>query len=536
MITLAADPGAMLLKLNTLWPEIVLMIAAFASMILGLSRARLVRRATVVLCGAALGIAALIVIYGERELGLPHVTPFLMYIKLTVCGVGLLLLLTAAELPDESGSEPEPGRAFDPGNVSRGEFFGFFLLSLIGVMLCAGADDLIWLFLALELTSLPTYVMVATSRQKAIAQEAGVKYFFLGAMAAAVFLYGFALLYGATGSTQFDVIQTALAGGNVSDLAIVGMVFVIVGVCFKIAAVPMHAYAADVYQGAATPVTAFLAFVPKAAGFVTLIMLLTLVGWPLSKNAPVLVSLLWALAVATMFFGNTAALLQTNVKRVLAYSSIAHSGYMLVGLVVGPASTDDVRRGLSISDGLAAVLFYLAVYGVMNLGAFAVLGMLKRRGEDAETFEDLNGLSRRQPWLAAVLLICVLALAGMPPLIGFWGKFFLVGSAITGGFYWLAVLVVINSAIAAVYYLRILVASFLIEPRAAAPVEAMPRRWRGLAAGLTALVLILLSLYAWPLLRQSGRATRVFRTGALIVEISSPDQLAQQAPVTSPAD
>jgi NADH-quinone oxidoreductase subunit N len=348
-------------------------------------------------------------------------------------------------------------------------------------------------------------------------------------MAAAVFLYGFALLYGATGSTQLRDIHATFAHSGVSDLALLGLVLAIVGVCFKIAAVPMHAYTADVYQGAATPVTAFLAFVPKAAGFVTLIILLMLVGWPLSDidNGHALMWLLWSLAVITMFFGNTAALLQTNVKRVLAYSSIAHSGYMLVGLTVGVGSTGDPI----IRNGLAALLFYLVAYGVMNVGAFAVIGVLKRRGEDAETFEDLHGLSRRNPAMAAVLALCVLSLAGVPPLVGFWGKFFLVGAAITGGFPWLAVIVVINSAIAAAYYLRIIRAAYLVEPTPDSAVEFAPRPWRGLSAGLAGIIVLLLSLFAWPLADQANRATPAEPSGAMQRgETPTTDQLAQRSP------
>ena len=509
MIAALAQANPMLLKVSTLWPEIVLTATAFLVMIVGLSPARAVRRSTPWLAAAALIVAAVLAAFGDLW-GLPAVTPLSMFVKMAVCSVGLLLLLIAVEVPNEWGTEPEHRKTFDPSDTSRGEFFGFFLLSLVGVMLCAGADDLIWLFLALELTSLPTYVMVATSRQRIEAQEAGVKYFFLGAMSAAVFLYGFALIYGATGATTFNEIQIVLARDGMGNMAMLGVVLAIVGVCFKIAAVPMHAYTADVYQGAATPVTAFLAFVPKTAGFVTLIILLNLVGWPLTDSALPLMWLLWVLAVATMFVGNTLALLQHNVKRVLAYSSIAHSGYMLVGLTAGPGTLGD--SDMLLRNGLGAVLFYVVAYGVMTIGAFAVLGILKRQGEEAETFDDLRGLVRRHPMLATAMAICVFALAGLPPLIGFWGKLYLFGSAITGGFIWLAILGLINSAIAMVYYLRIVAACFLsAEPAARGQVgEAAALPWRGIGAAACAIIVVLMSLAAEPLLNLSRGAAEPY--------------------------
>ncbi|MDH3583070.1 MAG: NADH-quinone oxidoreductase subunit N, partial [Phycisphaerae bacterium] len=278
----------------------------------------------------------------------------------------------------------------------------------------------------------------------------------------------------------------------------------VVGVCFKIAAVPMHFYAADVYEGAATPVTAFLAFVPKAAGFVTLVIILETVGWSLGGDDQTVTAVLWILAVATMFVGNTLALLQGNVKRLLAYSSIAHSGYMLVGLVAGPV-------GDGPQNGVSAILFYLVAYGVMNTGAFAVLGLLARDGEEADDLDDLRGLGQRRPGLAVMLSICVLSLVGLPPLVGFWGKLYLFSAAISAGYVWLAVFGVINSAIAAYYYLRIIGVCYLSEPSGQAQVLARPARMLGAAVSATAVVV--LSLVASPLIRASDQAGRQFLPG-----------------------
>ncbi|MFW6060413.1 MAG: NADH-quinone oxidoreductase subunit N [Phycisphaeraceae bacterium] len=473
-------------KFATLWPEIALLVGAVACLLTGLAPSQALRNFTPWVAGLALvgaGLLVAVVPTSETAAAMAGVTDF---VKLAVVGIGLVLLLVAAGVPSQlkQTQQTERARIFEPGNIMRGEFFAFFLFSLVGVMLTAGASDLVWLFLALELTSLPTYVMVATSRDRIEAQESAVKYFFLGAMAAAIFLYGFALIYGATGFTDFTqiaaVIPEQLAGPNRS-LLLTGLVLAVVGVCFKIAAVPMHYYAADVYEGAATPVTAFLAFVPKTAGFVALMLLLNLVGWdPLPD---VLIYLLWALAVLTMTVGNVLGLLQNNVKRVLAYSSIAHSGYMIIGLMVGPG--DGV-----LNNGLAAVLFYLVAYGLGTIGAFAVLGSLRAHGEEAQTFDDLNGLARRHPGLAAIMLLSVLSLLGIPPLVGFLGKVYLFVPAFSAGFVVLVVIALLNSAVSAAYYLRIASVCYFGQPAEGVQSMRLPGRFAGAAvAAIAALVL-----------------------------------------------
>ena len=358
-------------------------------------------------------------------------------------------------------------------------------------MLCAGAEDLVWLFLSLELTSLPTYVLVATARNRVAAQESGVKYFFLGAMAAAVFLYGFTLIYGATGATRFADIQQYVIVNGASELMTLGIALSLIGVAFKIAAVPMHFYAADVYQGATLPVTAFLAFVPKTAGIVSIVLLLGLIGWPLS--APIM-WLIWIMAALTMTVGNVMGLMQSSVKRVLAYSSIAHSGYMLVGLI-GNYGHNSASGSWAIGNGAAAVLFYLPAYGLATLAAFAVLGCLERAGEEADSFDDLAGLSARSPGLAIVMLLSILSLLGLPPLVGFVGKVYLFGTAVRHDFVGLVIIAVLNSAISAVYYLRIIGACFFRRPdkgayliesparRAGAVIAAAGALWLGFGGG-----------------------------------------------------
>ena len=444
----------MVQKLTTLWPEITLLIGACVCLGLGLSGRQGLRRATAWVAGLVLLVAGAIAYRGIWSGDGTYAGDGTAFIKLAAVGIGLLLIMLMAHLPEQGergGDTTEPDRAV---RGFHGEFFAFFLLSLTGAMLCAGAGDLAWLFLALELTSLPTYVLVATARNRQVSQEAAVKYFFLGAFAAATFLYGFALIYGATGSTEFTHIRaSAIASvqetGGLPPLMTAGLVLSILGICFKISAVPMHFYVADVYQGAATPVTAMLAFVPKMAGFLALIAILGLVGW----NLPEPVTwILWILAVLSMTVGNALGLLQHNVKRVLAYSSVAHSGYMIVGLLAG-AAMDPGQAALD--NGVAAVLFYLLGYGLATLGAFGVLSCLHANGVEAETYDDIAELSRRNPGLAAIMLISVMSLLGFPLTIGFLGKVYLFGSALTHGFIWLVVIALINSAVSAVYYLRI---------------------------------------------------------------------------------
>lgn len=449
-------------KLLSLWPELVLLVGAVVCLACGLAKTRSARELTaavaaVFLLGAGVlaGSGAVPVTNG---VGLGAAADFM---RVFMPVAGFVLVLVAAGVPGriQQVMAAEGGSEFDPERSSRGEFFAFILLSVCGGMLTAGADDLVWLFLALELTSLPTYVMVASGRNDERAQEAGVKYFFLGAFSAAIFLYGFALIYGATGSTDFGVIHASImtevaTTGTLSPLLVTGVVLAILGIAFKLAAFPMHFYAADVYQGASTAVTAFLAVIPKAAGFAAMLLVLGLVGWPLDKN-PVAVDagevirfLLASMAVLTMTAGNLLALVQDNVKRMLAYSSVAHSGYLLIPLIVGPDSS-------GASSGVAALLFYLPAYAAGTVACFAVLAALRDEPEGGHTYADLAGLRATHPWLAASLAIGSLSLLGLPPLVGFVGKLHIMTSALSAGHVTLIVVLLINSAISAGYYLRL---------------------------------------------------------------------------------
>lgn len=517
----------MIERIAYLWPEIILFVGACFTMVIGLSPNASVRRQTATVTGLFLVLALAAAIATPAAplwAVLPGVMPFA---KTMIAAIGLMLLLVVVGTVDRDEEAAfEAGQPFNALKTTRAEFFSFFLFSLMGAMLCATAGDLIWLFLALELTSLPTYVMVVLSGRGRggflRSQEAGVKYFFLGALGAAIFLYGFALLYGGTGTTKFVEMGAHFAVHGVSPIALMGMVIALVGVSFKIAAVPMHFYTADVYQGASSAMAAFLAFVPKTAGMISILMLVSTLGWRAEGGQlpEAIDGLLWAIAVLTMTVGNILAILQSSVKRMLAYSSIAHSGYMLVGVVAGPG------RGSFESNGIAAVLFYLLCYGVMNTGAFAVLASLERGGKgearEAEDVAEIRGLCRTHPVLGWSLVLCMLSLLGFPPILGFFGKVPLFTSALGAGRVVLVVILAINSAIAAYYYLRVVAAAMLEPPSAETPVRdaGIPARVAG--AVLSATGVVVLALVGNTLMAASERAAVARDFGELVVPPAPP--------------
>lgn len=435
--------------LITLRPEITVLVAASVIMLLGAVR----------LGGLALPVAVAGLLIGcyfccvemtRVSSGVVVASPMASLVKVITFSVGVLLLMVSH---------------FQSRTTERAEFMAMMLCSLAGVALVAGANDLIVLFLALELVSFPTYVMVAVSRPNLMAQEAGSKYFFLGAMASALLLYGLSFLFGAAGSSDMELLKTITRDAPIAPMITIGTCLVLGGLAFKLAVVPFHFYAPDVYQGAAAPITGLLAFVPKMAGFVALVNLFWSVAWIHGRPLhPSWLVLLYLLAVLTMTVGNVGALLQSNVKRILAYSSVAHSGYVLVALVAGPLQVR--KNAMGACDGLAAMLFYLATYGVMNLGAFAVLASVRRGDDEAEHISDLSGLARHRPWSALAMTVCLFSLMGMPLTAGFVGKFYLFSSAVATGDSANQVLVIIamvNTAIGAVYYLRIIGQMYLHE-------------------------------------------------------------------------
>jgi NADH-quinone oxidoreductase subunit N len=374
--------------------------------------------------------------------------------------------------------------------------------------------------------------IAAGSGPRGQSQEAGVKYFFLGALGAAIFLYGFTLIYGGTGTTNLNQIHDVFMTRGINPIALAGLLLSLIGLCFKLGAVPMHFYIADVYQGAPAPVSAFLAFVPKAAGFVAIILLCAAVGWVWSPDSsgalgehgpysgtslpePIRL-MLWVIAALSMTVGNVLAILQSSVKRLLAYSSIAHSGYMLVGVIAGPG------EGTFTSNGISATLFYLLAYGVMNPGTFAVLACLERRDRDGnvqeiDSFEDLRGLCATRPLLGWTMVLCSLSLLGFPPLLGFLGKLPLFTSAIYAGELPLVIVLGINSAIAAFYYLRLFGAVLLEKPDGAPKdVVETPYASRTIAALVSAGGVVVLMFAAGGLMDASKRAGQYTATRTLV--------------------
>jgi NADH-quinone oxidoreductase subunit N len=425
---------------------------------------------------------------------------------LSLAGGALLVLQSWDEVPDDQAAE----------------FHACLLFIVAGLGLTGATNDLVTLFLALELVSIPTYVMLYLPRSDAAAQEAAAKYFLLSVFSSALLLFGFSYLYGLGGTTNLTVLGEALGDVNPAILpgvAVVALMMVVAGLGFRITAVPFHFYAPDVYQGTATANAALLSFVPKVSGFAALLRVLGFVthatlptdsaGLLLGERNTVL--LLWIMAAVTMSLGNVLALLQDNLKRLLAYSSVAHAGYMLIGLAVAPKL---LREPGLLPGGVEAVLFYLMAYSAMTLGAFAVLGALSKSGRPVETIDDLAGLGRSHPKLALAMVLFLFSLIGIPLTAGFMGKFWLIAGALNVPkdtavpdsldlsrlFTYLALVAMINAAVGSWYYLRIGAVMYLRNP----PVQPLrqARQWPILTAvGVCALLTLVLGIQPGPALR-----------------------------------
>jgi NADH-quinone oxidoreductase subunit N len=357
------------------------------------------------------------------------------FVCLLLCGLAAVVIFMAMDyLPT--------------ADVAGGEHYPLLLFAVVGLMVMVSATDLIVVFLGLEVMSMAVYVLAGVCKKDLRSNEAALKYFLLGAFASGFMLYGIALLYAEAGSTKFDDIAIAAAvapAGATGVLLRLGAVMLLVGFGFKIAAVPFHLWTPDVYEGAPTSITAFMATVVKVGAFAAIVRTLMFALEPLAGE---LGGILWAGAALTMTVGHVVALRQTSLKRMLAYSSIAHSGYLLVGLTAG---TD---------AGGAAILYYLAAYGVTTLGAFGVMMLLARRGDGAERIRDLAGLGRTSPLLAVAMTICMLSLAGIPPFAGFMGKIYLFSAALEAGNVVLVIVAVLNSVVSAAYYLGVVRAMY----------------------------------------------------------------------------
>jgi NADH-quinone oxidoreductase subunit N len=395
--------------------------------------------------GALLAIAATAVqtgYYGDGFFSMIRVDTFSIFFHFIIGFVTATVILAS----------------FDYLSVQRiraGEYYGLILLGSVGMMLMSSAIELVLIFIALEISSIATYVLAGFRRRAATSVESSLKYFLLGSFATAFFLYGVALMFGATGSTSIYPIAASLRSGAPA-LAYAAMALMFVGLGFKIASAPFHVWTPDVYEGAPSPVVALMSTAPKAAVFAVLLRIL------FAAAAPGWFWLIWVSAALSMTLGNLGALVQTNVKRMLAYSSIAHAGYLLVAF----AAAQEI--------GISAAIFYAAAYAAMNVGAFLVISYFGSAGERYVTLEDYSGLGRRAPGLAAVLTVFMLSLIGIPATGGFFAKFYVFSAALQSHLVWLTIIGVVNSAIGAYYYLRVVIYMYMREPSEEMPLMRMP--------------------------------------------------------------
>ncbi|MCG3200460.1 MAG: NADH-quinone oxidoreductase subunit N [Gammaproteobacteria bacterium] len=360
--------------------------------------------------------------------------------------------------------------------IVSAEFYVLALMAILGMMVLVSAGSLLTVYLGLELLSLSLYAMVAMHRNSAAASEAAMKYFVVGALASGLLLYGISMLYGITGSVDIGIVRNALAGSGGNPLATYALVFIVAGVAFKLGAVPFHMWIPDVYEGAPTAVTMFIATAPKITAFAMAMRLLVDGLQPLALDWQVMLT--W-LAVGSMLLGNIVAIVQSNIKRMLAYSTIAHMGFLLLGVL--SANT----------GGYAGAMFYAIVYALMTLGAFGVVMLVAGEGSaEADRILDFKGLAQRSPWFALVMLIMMFSLAGVPPFAGFWAKWFVIKEVIAAGYVWLAGLAVLSSIIGAYYYLQVIRMMYFEQPEYIGEVHASGDMEIALSANGVAVLLL----------------------------------------------
>ncbi len=438
---------------NLLLPQIVLLSAALFLLLLAViyrsgvsNKAPAVAGAILSLLG--LGVAGFMVCAQCQTVastfgGMLRIDPFSTFFNILILGGAALCVLLSVR---EAGSL----------KAMAGEYYALLIFSVLGMMVMVSSADLLVIFIGLETMSLAVYVLVGINRRQENSTEAALKYFLIGAFASAFLIFGIALLLGTTGSTRLEVIASGISLADGGALQLVGVGLVLIGFLFKIAAVPFHMWAPDAYQGAPTPITAFMAVAVKAAAFAVLLRVLNVCLLPL---ADYWLPVMWTLAVLTMTIGNLSAIFQSNIKRMLAFSSIAHAGYLLVAL----ASIDPAAAAGGDDPAVVSVLFYLVVYTLMNVGAFGVLIYLGSGGRRMETLEQVKGTGFRYPLLGVAMAVFMFSLAGIPPTGGFLGKFYVFSSAVNRGLISLAIIGVLNSAVSAYYYLRVTVQMYMRE-------------------------------------------------------------------------
>ncbi|WP_449448032.1 NADH-quinone oxidoreductase subunit NuoN [Thermomonas brevis] len=465
-------------ELLPLIPELVLVGAAFALLMLDLFLKDSQRVVTHVLSIAVLLVVAGLIAAG---VGAGENTTVLngMFVrdtmadvlKVCACLISALALLFVWPYLRERG-------------LYKGEVSVLVLFAVLGMMLLTSAGSLIMVYLGLELLALSSYALVAIDRDSKLASEAAMKYFVLGALASGLLLYGMSLVYGATGSLDLATIREAAPGAAQPLLLLTGVVFMVAGISFKFGAAPFHMWLPDVYQGAPTPITLFIGSAPKLAAFA---MVVRLLGFGASPLAAQWQPMLAVLAALSLVLGNVIALMQLNLKRMLAYSTISHVGFLFLGLAGGGA------------EGYAAAMFYAISYAVMATAAFGAIVLLSRRGFEADNIDDFKGLNARDPWSAGMVLCVMASLAGIPPFLGFWAKLAVLRAAINGGMLWLALVGVVFAVIGAFYYLRVIKVMYFDEP-VGEPVLPRDDRVLRLVFGVNALALLALGLFWNPLM------------------------------------
>lgn len=430
------DLTAANLNFNLLAPEIALAVSGFAILILSITRWGKDAAIWVALSGLLVSFWLVVSGWGAEEsgfFGMVSKDNFAALYNIIFLISGIVALLISQSYLQSK-------------NLNRPEYYALVLFSIVGMMIMAGTYDLIMIFLGLEVMSMPLYVMAGFNRKNLRSNESAIKYFIMGAFATGFLLYGIALIYGASASTDLRLLAANFTTLQQTSpwMLYGGATLTLVGFAFKVAAVPFHMWAPDVYQGAPTPVTAFFSVGPKAAGFAALMRIFEHGFAQMGDIEP----FLWALAALTMVIGNLLALFQNNIKRMLAYSSIAHAGYILVALTVGGESA------------VAAGLYYLVAYTFFNLGAFAILTILDTRAGTDSRFDEINGMGARHPYLASLLALFMISLAGFPPTAGFFGKFYIFSGAVENGYIWLTIVGVMASFVSVYYYLKVVVYCF----------------------------------------------------------------------------
>jgi len=469
--------------LNGIIPVICVTLAGLACMLAEAFRQRGERMPIGGLGAIGLGggAAAVVLLWGRRaeSFGVVRADDFGLFVQMVLLGVGLLTIVFSP-------------KAIERDNLPAGEYYALVLFAIAGMMLMAVATDLLVIFLALEVFSLALYVLTGLRRHEYSSTEGAFKYFVLGGFASAFFLYGIAFTYGLVGSTHLDRVASAVQAQALSGnpLLLVAMGLLLVGLAFKVAAVPFHMWTPDAYEAAPTVITGFMSTAVKAAGFAVFVRVFLLAFEPLRAEwMPVV----WVLAVCTMVLGSVVGVAQTNLKRMLAYSSIAHGGYLLVAVIAG----GDMGR--------ASILFYLVVYAITNVGAFAVLALLSTRDAPMEHLDDYRGLWHSNPAIAGLLTIFLLSLGGFPPTAGFVAKWFVFSAAVGAGQFSLAIIGVLTSVVSVFFYLRIVVMMYMAEKRDAAAPPRVPRP--ALAAlSLSAAVLFYLGVLPTRVLELAARS------------------------------